>query len=321
MFEQLARCEGHERSVSSVKFHGDGELLASASADATVRLYDITTLQFHRELSCLHELGINDIDWDGKQGSTLLCTASDDKTIGLWDTRTGEHKGAVNKFVGHESYVMSVKFNPVFNTLVSGSFDEKVRVWDLRQTTKPLNEIKAHSDPISAVHFNYSGHVLATASYDGLCRVWDSTWTCVKTIYPQSTPPVSFVRFAGKGHFLSTSSLDSTIRLWNFVNGSLVREFTGHENDKFCIFSDFMTTGQFTGEHFALVTGSEDHAVYVYKWNGTVLQKLTGHEDVVLTVACHPTRSLIASGSMDKDKSVMLWGVSNRQAAEPSIPE
>ena len=55
-----------------------------------MRLYDVTTLQFDRELSCLHEKGINDIDWDGKQGSTLLCTASDDKTIGLWDTRTGE---------------------------------------------------------------------------------------------------------------------------------------------------------------------------------------------------------------------------------------
>ena len=110
-----------------------------------------------------------------------------------------QHKGAVNRFVGHESYVMSVKFDPKPNNdthilisgtiifyvsdaivLFLGSFDETVRVWDLRQNAQPLTEIRAqteiraHADPISAVHFNYNGQIFATASYDGLWSAFAS---------------------------------------------------------------------------------------------------------------------------------------------------
>ena len=57
--------------------------------------------------------------------------------------------------------------------MVSGSFDESVRIWDVR-TGKCLKTLPAHSDPVSAVHFNRDGSLIVSSSYDGLCRIWDT---------------------------------------------------------------------------------------------------------------------------------------------------
>lgn len=55
----------------------------------------------------------------------------------------------------------------------SGSFDETMRVWDVR-SGKCLREVPAHSDPVTAVDFNYDGTLLLSSSLDGLLRIWDT---------------------------------------------------------------------------------------------------------------------------------------------------
>ena len=59
----------------------------------------------------------------------------------------------ISHFQGHSNYVFCCNFNPQSNLVVSGSFDESVRIWDVR-TGKCLKTLPAHSDPVSAVHFN-----------------------------------------------------------------------------------------------------------------------------------------------------------------------
>ena len=51
--------------------------------------------------------------------------------------------------------------------LVSGSFDESVRVWDIKRG-KTLKVLPAHSSPVTAVSFNRDGSLIVSSSYDGL---------------------------------------------------------------------------------------------------------------------------------------------------------
>ena len=86
---------------------------------------------------------------------------------------------------GHTNFVFCVNFSPLSNLLVSGGFDETVRVWDVARGSlflhlvrkasdepfylgKPLKTLPAHSDPVTAVTFNHDGTLIASCAMDGL---------------------------------------------------------------------------------------------------------------------------------------------------------
>ncbi|KZT74698.1 WD40 repeat-like protein [Daedalea quercina L-15889] len=295
---------GHSRSISSIKFSADGSKLASAAADKSVKLWNTETGEILKTLEG-HTEGISDIAWspDGE----FLASASDDKTIRIWCLQMME---TVNVLKGHTNFVFCVNFSPKSNLLVSGGFDETVRIWDVARG-RTLKTLPAHSDPVTAVTFNHDGTLIASCAMDGLIRIWDAeSGQCLKTLADDDNPICSHIKFTPNSRFILASTQDSTIRLWNTQTSKCVKTYTGHTNRTYCLFADFAPGAKH------IVSGSEDARIYV--WNlqtRKVAQILEGHRDVVIAIASHPSRRMLASASMEKDLTIRFQLVPARSAA------
>lgn len=327
----------HTQAVVSLKYSRSGEYLASACADKSVRIVSSNGTE---KVLRGHEAGVNDIVWLDDSGR-YLASASDDCTIRIWDV---EKESSINVLKGHDDFVFCLDQHPQHNILISGSYDEQVKVWDSRSFNYCIHSIPAHASPVTSVSFDSTGLEFFSAGTDGQIRVWNTRDGYCRRTFGLTTglatvPPVSSMYCSPNGKYLMVSTLDDTHRLWALdgvvapstntttrssqcshrVPGAVlqpvtqeptvVRQLTGHVNRSMSMSSQLVCIDSTQ----CLISGSEDNKVYI--WNlssGELIQTLEGHQGPVLSVAYDPVRQVLASCSSAKDPSIFEWTHSRR---------
>jgi WD40 repeat protein len=119
------RFKGIIGAIWSVEFSPNGKILAAATEEKTVRLWDVASGQEREPLrghtNIVHGVAFSP---DGKR----LASASMDQTLMLWDTQSGKRLATLK---GHTSAVKCVAFSPDGESLASGSWDGTAKIWNV----------------------------------------------------------------------------------------------------------------------------------------------------------------------------------------------
>jgi WD40 repeat protein len=233
----------------------------------------------------------------GGYGAWELHRSDPPKAIGY------EQLSIAKTITGHSSYVNTLAISPDGQTLVSGSADKTIKVWNL-STGQEILTLKSHLNPINTLVISPDGQTLVSGSADKTIKIWHlSTGQEVRTLKGHSNPVNSLI-ISSDWQTLVSGSADKTIKVWNLSTGQEIRTITGN-------FS-YVNTLAISPDGQTLASGSADKIIKI--WNlstGQEIRTLKGHDSYVNTLAISPDGQTLASGSADK--TIKVWNLSTGQ--------
>jgi len=217
----VQKMAGHSKRVTAVKLHPDKDVVASASQDATVKIWTCSrTTDWSSQYNCLHTIRKHSAEVTDLSIHPLgdyFLTASLDKSWAIHDFHSGR---CIRHMQDLDSAYPCMSFHPDGLIIAGGTKDKTVVVWDVKEQAT-VTSLTGHEGTVQTLSFSGNGYYLASASDDGVVKLWDLRKPLnIQTLKVDG--PVHAVAFDATGQYLAVGS--KTVQVFNFATKTTLTE-------------------------------------------------------------------------------------------------
>lgn len=225
--EPLVVFDGHTRTIYHACFSPDKSLIASASNDCSVRVWEISSGECIQDFSG-YSGRMFSVSWS--PNGRYLAFGTKDGLGYIYDVSSNDPDEwhCLHYLQGHSDIMSSIAWSMDSSTAVSSSWDKTIRVWDAQsgECSRVLNH---HTHFVHCVSWSPDGKYLASCSENETVGIWDTKdWRCINTL--DSTKDARCISWSSDGSMLACSNSRYEVWIWNVKSRpySCIHKLKGH---------------------------------------------------------------------------------------------
>ncbi|XP_076465754.1 THO complex subunit 3-like isoform X1 [Babylonia areolata] len=276
----------HTAKVHSVAWSADGRRLASGSFDKTVAIYALERERLSKEhIFRGHGDSVDQLCWH-PTNPDHLATASGDKTVRIWDSRTSKAAAVINT----KGENINICWSPDGSTIAVGNKDDLVTFIDVRSNRSRAEE--QFKFEVNEISWNNEGDLFFLTSGAGSIHIF--SYPDLKLQHVLNAHPANCIciEFDPAGHYFATGSADALVSLWDLNDLVCIRTFARLDWP--------IRTISFSHDGKMLASASEDLVIDIAEVEtGEKIHEIPC-DTPTFTVAWHPKRHLLAYACDDR---------------------
>ena len=282
----------HTGTINDLLLFADGLRMVSASADKTIRLWDLTSGKVLQTLD--NQTGfVNTVLLSPDE--TQLYSGNADGTLQAWTLAS--ETSLWQQLAAHSGPINTIARTPDGQQLVSGGADGMLNIWQASTGTL-VRSLPTEQGTINSIVITSDGRYIISGSSDRTIKLWNIASGNLEKTLEGHESFINTLAISPDGKFLFSASADGTIRQWQLKTGEQLNVLSGH--------TSFINDIVFSRDGRTLSTGSADQTVRV--WNtetGAAEQVLTGFNMLIDQVVVSSSNQIVTAS--ETTPAIKVW--------------